>query len=359
MARFLELLDRGEGARVRGGRRGGRRRRPRAHGPRRRRTRVRHGRRGRRARGELPQPVAARADVRPRRARAGDRRRPSATAFAWRTNGACSAWRSRARGGACCSPRARPEAASRASARRRGSSPSSAPNGCRFPQAPAGEPLSVEEAAAAWRRDLARPDERAAVRLAALEGLVALGVDPSAWWFQRDWTDTGRAAARARPRVLLAAGEAGELRAPVRPGRGARAGEPRRLPRVGGQPGAHADRGVRGRTDRANRGGAGGGRQRAVAPAGVPVDRGLRGVPPRRHRADAPGVGEGVRRGAVAREGAPVRVRGRRRHRHRLHRPRRRPADRRLHHHRLQDRQEGEHGPARRTTCSSASTTWR
>jgi superfamily I DNA/RNA helicase/RecB family exonuclease len=56
---------------------------------------------------------------------------------------------------------------------------------------PAGEPLSVAEAAASWRRDVARTDERPAVRLAALEGLVALGVDPSRWWFQRDWTDTG------------------------------------------------------------------------------------------------------------------------------------------------------------------------
>jgi superfamily I DNA/RNA helicase/RecB family exonuclease len=60
-----------------------------------------------------------------------------------------------------------------------------------FPQAPAGEPLSVGEAKASWRRDLARADERPAVRLAALEGLVALGVDPSRWWFQRDWTDPG------------------------------------------------------------------------------------------------------------------------------------------------------------------------
>ena len=29
-------------------------------------------------------------------------------------------------------------------------------------------------------------------RLAALDGLVGLGVDPRRWWFQRDWTDTGR-----------------------------------------------------------------------------------------------------------------------------------------------------------------------
>src|SRR5204863_6467567 len=29
-------------------------------------------------------------------------------------------------------------------------------------------------------------------RLAALDGLIALGADPSTWWFQRDWTDAGR-----------------------------------------------------------------------------------------------------------------------------------------------------------------------
>ena len=37
-------------------------------------------------------------------------------------------------------------------------------------------------------RTWTRPPPR---RLAALEGLVALGVDPRRWWFQRDWTDTG------------------------------------------------------------------------------------------------------------------------------------------------------------------------
>ena len=64
----------------------------------------------------------------------------------------------------------------------------------------AGAPLSSAEAAAAWRRTLAggaeNPETEAApgpaARLAALDGLAALGVDPSAWWFQRGWTDTGR-----------------------------------------------------------------------------------------------------------------------------------------------------------------------
>ncbi|MDP9342694.1 MAG: PD-(D/E)XK nuclease family protein [Actinomycetota bacterium] len=49
----------------------------------------------------------------------------------------------------------------------------------------------MAEAASTWRRTLADPGRARAERLAALEGLVALGADPSAWWFQRDWTDTG------------------------------------------------------------------------------------------------------------------------------------------------------------------------
>ena len=54
------------------------------------------------------------------------------------------------------------------------------------------EPISVREAAASWRRTLGDHAIPGAERLAALEGLVALGVDPRRWWFQRDWTDTGR-----------------------------------------------------------------------------------------------------------------------------------------------------------------------
>ena len=61
-----------------------------------------------------------------------------------------------------------------------------------LPEGPHGDPLSVAEAEAVWRRDLARPDGSPAERLAALSGLGALGVDPSRWWFQRAWTDTGR-----------------------------------------------------------------------------------------------------------------------------------------------------------------------
>jgi hypothetical protein len=59
-----------------------------------------------------------------------------------------------------------------------------------IPAGPFDEPVSVREAEATWRRTLADPHEPAARRLAAIEGLIALGVDPARWWFQRDWTDT-------------------------------------------------------------------------------------------------------------------------------------------------------------------------
>ena len=60
------------------------------------------------------------------------------------------------------------------------------------PTGPFDEPVSVREAAATWRRTLADPSIAAIQRLAALDGLVALGADPRRWWFQRGWTDTGR-----------------------------------------------------------------------------------------------------------------------------------------------------------------------
>jgi superfamily I DNA/RNA helicase/RecB family exonuclease len=59
------------------------------------------------------------------------------------------------------------------------------------PAGPFDEPVSVREAAATWRRQLADLGAPAWRRLAAMQGLVALGVDPSRWWFQRGWTDTG------------------------------------------------------------------------------------------------------------------------------------------------------------------------
>lgn len=62
------------------------------------------------------------------------------------------------------------------------------------PTAPFPSPVSVDEAAAMWRRTLADPASPTPTRLAALDGLLALGVDPRRWWFQRDWTETDRPA---------------------------------------------------------------------------------------------------------------------------------------------------------------------
>jgi len=64
--------------------------------------------------------------------------------------------------------------------------------GWRPPPEPWGDPVSVAEAAASWRRTLADTAAPARERLAAIDGLLALGVEPRRWWFQRDWTDTGR-----------------------------------------------------------------------------------------------------------------------------------------------------------------------
>jgi superfamily I DNA/RNA helicase/RecB family exonuclease len=60
------------------------------------------------------------------------------------------------------------------------------------PSGPFDEPVSTREATAAWRHRLADPSLPGWRRLAALDGLIALHIDPTRWWFQRDWTDTGR-----------------------------------------------------------------------------------------------------------------------------------------------------------------------
>jgi len=61
------------------------------------------------------------------------------------------------------------------------------------PMVPApAQPVSLGEAAAMWRRTLADRSAAAPERLAAIDGLLTMGVDPRRWWFQRDWTDTGR-----------------------------------------------------------------------------------------------------------------------------------------------------------------------
>jgi hypothetical protein len=54
------------------------------------------------------------------------------------------------------------------------------------------DPVSVREAIATWRRQLSDPDIEGWRRLAAMKGIQALGADPATWWYQRDWTDTGR-----------------------------------------------------------------------------------------------------------------------------------------------------------------------
>jgi superfamily I DNA/RNA helicase len=54
------------------------------------------------------------------------------------------------------------------------------------------DPVSVREAIATWRRQLSDPDIEGWRRLAAMKGIEALGADPATWWYQRDWTDTGR-----------------------------------------------------------------------------------------------------------------------------------------------------------------------
>jgi len=55
-----------------------------------------------------------------------------------------------------------------------------------------GQPSSVAEAAASWRRMLSDRRAPEGNRLAALDGLLALGAGPDRWWFQRDWTGTER-----------------------------------------------------------------------------------------------------------------------------------------------------------------------
>jgi superfamily I DNA/RNA helicase/RecB family exonuclease len=60
------------------------------------------------------------------------------------------------------------------------------------PVGPFDDPLTVTEASATWRRTLADHAAPGGRRLSALDGLLALGVDPGRWWYQREWTDTGR-----------------------------------------------------------------------------------------------------------------------------------------------------------------------
>ena len=63
----------------------------------------------------------------------------------------------------------------------------------RAPVAPFASPVSTTEAISTWRRALADRGTPAPERLACLDGLIALGADPSTWWFQLDWSGAGTA----------------------------------------------------------------------------------------------------------------------------------------------------------------------
>src|SRR2546422_9601904 len=82
-----------------------------------------------------------------------------------------------------------------------------------------------------------------------------------------------------RSGVVLQAGPAGELCAPVRALRGAGTGGRGRLPRLGGTPRPQAHRGLRGREDRADERRPGGGGRATVAARGVPFVCGVGSVP--------------------------------------------------------------------------------
>ena len=137
------------------------------------------------------------------------------------------------------------------------------------------EPVSVREAAALWRRILADHSVPGAERLAALDGLIALGVDPRRWWFQRDWTETGRPlhehlrASYSKLDVL----DNCELQFVL--GYELGLGRPVGLPGVGRVARAPDHRGLREGRGRANPRGAHGGGGPAVASAGVPGQGGV------------------------------------------------------------------------------------
>jgi superfamily I DNA/RNA helicase/RecB family exonuclease len=67
------------------------------------------------------------------------------------------------------------------------------------PLPPYEDPVSIQEAAATWRRELADLDANPGARVAALDALLSLGVDPRSWWFRRDWSPSP---ARAEPHRL-------------------------------------------------------------------------------------------------------------------------------------------------------------
>ncbi len=342
------LARRGGGcAEPRGGRRGRPRRGAGADGARGRRSGVRHGDRARCARGRLPEPVPARADVRSRDARGRDR------AF----RGQPATARRRAppvRDGPLA--RAAPGGADRdGSARRRVLGHAD---------------LAVRRGA---RSAVARRSGRA-VRGAGVDVRGGLGVAARA---RRPERAGGRAArwpgraarARGRPRfvvvparvdrpvrggggrplaVVLAAVDARELRAAVRAVQRARAGSGRRLPGLGGQARALDHRGVRARRGRAHARGVRTRAGRAVGEDPVPVVRDLRGRARERQGGPDPELVRTLRGAAGDGDRARVRVRVRGRSDPRQDRPDRPGARGRHADHRLQDRAFGQRPQTRR-----------
>ena len=192
--------------------------------------------------GNFPSLHAARADVRPRRARGRDHPVGARARAAGRRTPAVPDGRSRARGAASVlvAADAHPD---ELSLRSRFVDELDGVAWAPAPTAEDDQPVSVREAAALWRRQLADPSAEAWRRLAALDGLHALGADPATLVVPARLDRDRPAAARGAAAVVLAAVDAGQLRAAARAGRRARAGPRRGLPRVGGQARPRADRG--------------------------------------------------------------------------------------------------------------------
>ncbi len=222
--------------------------------------------------------------------------------------------------------------------------------GLTWTHAPAGpfeEPVSVREASATWRHQLADPRSPRLAAPRGARGHHGAGRRPGTLVVPARLDRHGPPAARAGPRLVLAPVQPGGVRADARARRRARPRPSRRVPRVGGQDRAQDHRGDRARRDREGAARDGGGAGGALAPAGVPVARRLRGVPPPGARAHAAQLVRDLRRHARARHRAVLRVRVRGRAGDRLHRPDRAVREGRHHHHRLQDRQERQRRAAR------------
>ena len=113
------------------------------------------------------------------------------------------------------------------------------------PGSPFDEPVSTREATALWRRQLADPSAEDWRRLAALDGLQALGAEPVHLVVPTRLDRDRATAPRAAAPQLLPAVHPRELRAAARARRRARARPHGGLPGVGRQARARPDRAVR------------------------------------------------------------------------------------------------------------------